>query len=198
MAQAPEYFVVRRNADGSFRYYWRAGLGLADRLAGSGFKPLVRLSDDRAEAERQCRDLTAQVRANLGGAPACAARGRWMGEHKERLHAAVRLVQPVLMKWAPFGVTRQHVGVYVLRAENGRIKVGRAERPLKRIERLSTGAAGALWLVFFIRLPEAVAGAVEERAHLILTDHHVTGEWFEVSPALAIAAVLEAVAQITG
>jgi len=56
-----EYFTERRNRDGTRRYYWKASTRLTRQLAGSKFATLVRLPDDRAEAEVECRELTARV-----------------------------------------------------------------------------------------------------------------------------------------
>lgn len=65
----PEYFAERRNADGSLRYYWKASTRLAELLVGSPHGPVVRLPDDRAAAEEECRAITARVKAYLARTP---------------------------------------------------------------------------------------------------------------------------------
>jgi integrase len=69
----PEYFAERRNADGSLRFYWKASSSLAERLAGSPHVPVVRLAEDRAAAEEECRAITARVKAYLARGPAAPA-----------------------------------------------------------------------------------------------------------------------------
>lgn len=70
----PEYFAERRNADGSLRFYWKAPARLAKLLEGTPFPPVVRLDDDPAKAQEECRNVTARVNAFLrtatGAAPA--------------------------------------------------------------------------------------------------------------------------------
>jgi len=69
----PEYFAERRNADGTLRFYWKAPQRLAALLAGSPHGPVVRLPDDRATAEEECRAITARVNAFLRAATAPVA-----------------------------------------------------------------------------------------------------------------------------
>lgn len=71
----PEYFAERRNADGSLRFYWKASSSLAERLVGSPHAPVVRLPEERREAEEECRAITARVKAYLARSGAPAPRG---------------------------------------------------------------------------------------------------------------------------
>lgn len=80
---APEYFTARQNADGSFRYYWRASARIAKLLEGSPHKAVVALGKDLAAAERKCREITIGVEAYIrarGVRPPAAARGRTLAE----------------------------------------------------------------------------------------------------------------------
>lgn len=61
----PEYFVARKNGDGSFRYYWAAPGRLAVLLEGTPHATVVRLSDDLVAAQEECRAITARVNAFL-------------------------------------------------------------------------------------------------------------------------------------
>lgn len=80
---APEYFTARRNADGSFRYYWRASARIAALLEGSVHKAVVALGKDRHAAERMCREITNKVEAFVrarGARPPAAAKGRTLAD----------------------------------------------------------------------------------------------------------------------
>lgn len=73
----PEYFAERANADGSLRFYWKAPQRLAALIVGARDgqgaaypwgKGIVRLADDRAAAEGQCRAITEEVRRYVAAA----------------------------------------------------------------------------------------------------------------------------------
>ena len=203
----PDYFVVRHNADGSLRYYWRAPGRLAVALRHSPHRTTVRLPDEHEAAWEECRAVTARVKAFIAANPVSAAerpraaptvpRPAAAAPSKKRLHAAMRLAIPLLMQWTEeIRTPRLTQCVYVMTAENGWVKVGNAIKPMKRLERLSTANPLSLSLVFCLRLPEGFAPLVERRAHARLAPFRIRGEWFEVNPLFAVCAVLDEIAAL--
>lgn len=81
--------------------------------------------------------------------------------------------------------------VYVIGPKDGLQKIGRSVSPKKRLKTLQSGSPLKLHVHF--TLQHARAGAVEIAAHRVLHADRVHGEWFRVSPGVAIAAVHTAV-----
>jgi hypothetical protein len=79
--------------------------------------------------------------------------------------------------------------VYVIGAADGPQKIGVASDVEARRAMLQTGNPAGLVVVHHWALPRPAAFAVEGRAHWHLRDRHVRGEWFDVTPDEAIAAV---------
>lgn len=65
----PRYFTVKRNRDGSERYYWQPSAA----LRREGFVPRRLEGADRFDAMRACAVINADLAAALGDAPAQAA-----------------------------------------------------------------------------------------------------------------------------
>lgn len=86
--------------------------------------------------------------------------------------------------------------VYVMRDENGRIKVGHAKRPDKRVKEIS---AKGLRLLSQTDVKED-AERIERTAHrlLKLAGKHIRGEWFNASHDEALAAILTAEKIVNG
>lgn len=78
--------------------------------------------------------------------------------------------------------------VYVVEGDHGMVKVGSSVNPMSRRAALQTGSAHRLHIVKTIPA-YGHAFAVEHEAHAILAAHHENGDWFSVSPNMAIAAV---------
>lgn len=79
--------------------------------------------------------------------------------------------------------------VYIISCE-GRYKIGVAKNPKKRLDELTTGNPFPLQIerVFYVNghFP------IEQKAHQILKEHNIHGEWFSCSLEEAISAVEEA------
>ena len=78
--------------------------------------------------------------------------------------------------------------VYVIKDENGVCKVGVSTDPQTRIADLQTGSPQ--WLNFeYIAMTDSDGFDVESEAHAILDKYRRAGEWFAVSPDMAVAAL---------
>lgn len=159
----PEYFAIRRNADGTERYYWRASNRLAKLLAGSPFRAIVRLSGTRAEAEELARDMTARVMHALAGVA-----------EEDRPAAKQSINRSNDEHWFASGV-------YILGPIEGPVKIGRAKDPTARLNALQTGSAERRHLWAFVRLPRVAGIELERRMHEELRDRRVRGEWFNIT-----------------
>lgn len=82
--------------------------------------------------------------------------------------------------------------VYVVKAASGHVKVGVAADPLARLAALQTGASEPLDLVYACAAKSNDGFAVEQAAHRILWKHRLSGEWFDTSPDMAVAAIAAA------
>lgn len=77
--------------------------------------------------------------------------------------------------------------VYVISAGPDRHKIGMAANPAQRVRDLQTGVPDTLELIHFVEVSSP--RRVEARAHRMLADHRVRGEWFGVTAEVAIGAV---------
>jgi hypothetical protein len=75
------------------------------------------------------------------------------------------------------------------------VKIGITTNLDARLAQLRTGSAFPIDYAFTAPA-SADAYAIEHRAHALLARNRVNGEWFDVSPELAIAAVTGAAAQL--
>jgi hypothetical protein len=87
-----------------------------------------------------------------------------------------------------------HRYVYVIGPPVGLQKVGIATDPKQRLATFQTACPFDLFLHLAVAVPFAEAHAIERRAHRLLAKACVRNEWFETTPAEAIAAVKSAVA----
>lgn len=81
--------------------------------------------------------------------------------------------------------------VYVVTSSNGHVKIGISTDPEARLRTLQTGTSDQLQLTFTAP-GYGNALTVEQEAHRILAAHRVSGEWFNVTPDLAVAAIFGA------
>ncbi len=79
--------------------------------------------------------------------------------------------------------------VYVIAGDHGLTKIGISENPEGRLRTLQTGSAHHLHIAHVVDVPAASALEIEQEAHALLANRRKSGEWFSVSPNLAIAAV---------
>ena len=82
-------------------------------------------------------------------------------------------------------------GIYVVQAGNGPVKIGITGSPTERFASLQVGAPVPLILHFYMRLTERQAPLVEAAVHHRFRRQRQSGEWFNVAPEKAVAAVLE-------
>jgi hypothetical protein len=85
--------------------------------------------------------------------------------------------------------------IYVVRSEPGPVKVGIATNPRARLSQLRTASAVPLHLDFAAET-EGDARALERRAHALLAERRLAGEWFAVDSREAVAAVRRAAQEL--
>ena len=88
--------------------------------------------------------------------------------------------------------------VYVIGPEKGLQKIGLATDPHARLAALRTASPFELHVHAAIPVPFRQAHAVEQRAHKLLAGCRVRNEWFETTPADAVAAIQVAAAPLIG
>ena len=86
--------------------------------------------------------------------------------------------------------------IYVIGPAHGAQKVGLATDPRTRLSALQTACPFELVLHACVAVPFAEARSVEGRAHQLLAATRARNQWFEATPAEAVAAIHAAVAQI--
>ncbi len=86
--------------------------------------------------------------------------------------------------------------VYVIGAADGPQKIGSAVNPASRRMMLQVGNPAILAVAYAHPVSRALVFKVEHRAHGLLADKRVRGDWFDVSPEEAVAAIREAARQI--
>ena len=79
--------------------------------------------------------------------------------------------------------------VYVIAGDHGLTKIGISDNPESRLRTLQTGSAHHLHIAHIVDVPAASAFDIEQEAHHLLANRRKSGEWFSVSPNLAVAAV---------
>ena len=80
--------------------------------------------------------------------------------------------------------------LYVIASEeDGPCKIGITANIRSRLSMLQTGSAGRLFEVWHFDDNNWFCTFSEKLAHHALREHRLTGEWFSVSPAVAIAEI---------
>lgn len=85
--------------------------------------------------------------------------------------------------------------IYVVKGDEENVKIGVTKTPETRLAQLQTGASRKIDYSFIA----PVSGdpyAIEREAHAMLARNRLSGEWFDVPPELAIAAVTGAAAKL--
>ena len=80
--------------------------------------------------------------------------------------------------------------LYVMQAEDGRIKIGRSKHPHKRCRDLQSEAGLRIWVCLTLR----GRGWEESRIHAACSEHRALGEWF-VNTEASMDAIMLAVGQ---
>jgi hypothetical protein len=78
--------------------------------------------------------------------------------------------------------------VYVIAGHQGTVKVGYSTNPRMRLAALQTASPGPLEMVHVLAT-DIDGRMIEAEVHRILDRHRLAGEWFDVSPEVAIEAV---------
>lgn len=79
--------------------------------------------------------------------------------------------------------------VYVISSASGVVKIGISGDPLSRLAQLQTASAAPLELVYAAAVESGDGYPIEQAAHDLLDRHRQSGEWFNVSPDMAVAAI---------
>lgn len=87
--------------------------------------------------------------------------------------------------------------LYVVQGDHGRSKIGISSDPNARLAQLKTGSPFPISLatVYAPSCDSMGALRIEQAAHAMLTAHRCEGEWFDVEPAIAGAAISAAAIQ---
>jgi hypothetical protein len=81
--------------------------------------------------------------------------------------------------------------VYVVKGEHAMTKIGFSTNPDARLAQLRTGSAFPIDFAYVAAVEGDAGGAfaVEQAAHALLSRNRVNGEWFDVPPEMAVAAI---------
>ena len=82
---------------------------------------------------------------------------------------------------------------YVLLGRDGLCKIGRSNNPEARCKTIN---ALGLPCELVYKVADDRALAVERRAHTLMKARRVIGEWFDVTPDVALAAILQATSDL--
>lgn len=85
--------------------------------------------------------------------------------------------------------------VYVVRGDHNMVKIGVTTNPRARLAQLRTGSAFPIDYAFIGVTPGA-GFDIESAAHAVLDKYRCTGEWFDLSPEIAISAVMGAAGKL--
>lgn len=82
--------------------------------------------------------------------------------------------------------------IYVIEGTHGLVKIGKSNDPDVRRATLQTGSAHLLRIASVTPIPIIWVEAVERKAHDILDSYRGNGEWFAVTPNVAVATIYAA------
>jgi len=111
------------------------------------------------------------------------------GANADQVNISIDLPEPERAK--PREFVPPPCSIYVVEA-GGYIKIGIAEKPEQRFSGLQTSNPHSLIIHMVFEGPGGAIRGAERTAHEILAENRLTGEWFKVSPQVAIAAVRRA------
>jgi Meiotically up-regulated gene 113 len=78
--------------------------------------------------------------------------------------------------------------VYAIRGDHNMIKIGMTTNPRARLAQLRTGSAFPIDYAY-LAVSSGEPAEVEAAAHTLLDKHRCNGEWFDVAPEMAVAAI---------
>lgn len=186
------------------RWYWQP----SQKLRALGWRPQTL----KAQSHEEAAALAEQINAELDQARHDVEAGslpRFGGAARQR--ALARLARKTIVaERPPLRLSRRNLKnaaerthspdietfIYVMGTEDGLQKIGVSIRPEERRVSLrgSSGQPLRLWLAVAGAQVDAVAA--EKEAHASLASERRVGEWFAVSPAKAMRAVLQALSKI--
>jgi hypothetical protein len=79
--------------------------------------------------------------------------------------------------------------VYVVRGDHNLVKIGITTNPRARLASLRTGSAFPIDYAYLAVTPGESRAAIESGTHTLLDKHRCNGEWFDVQPEMAVAAI---------
>jgi hypothetical protein len=79
--------------------------------------------------------------------------------------------------------------LYVIRGDHQMVKVGVTTNPNARLASLRTASAFPIDYAYIAVTPGDSGDAIEAAAHKMLDKHRCSGEWFDVKPEMAVAAI---------
>jgi hypothetical protein len=79
--------------------------------------------------------------------------------------------------------------VYVVRGDHNMIKVGVTTNPRARLASLRTGSAFPIDYAYLAVTPGESRTEIETATHALLDKHRCNGEWFDIAPEMAVAAI---------
>jgi hypothetical protein len=78
--------------------------------------------------------------------------------------------------------------LYVIRGDHNMVKVGVSTNPNARLAQLRTASAFPIDFSYIAVTP-GTGFDIEQGAHAMLASHRCNGEWFDVAPEIAVAAI---------
>lgn len=78
--------------------------------------------------------------------------------------------------------------VYVIRGDHNMVKIGVSTNPTARLATLRTASAFPIDFAYIAATP-GQGYDIEAGAHEMLKSHRVNGEWFDIAPEMAVAAI---------
>jgi Meiotically up-regulated gene 113 len=78
--------------------------------------------------------------------------------------------------------------LYVIRGDHNLVKVGVSTNPNARLAQLRTASAFPIDFSYIAVTP-STGFDIEQGAHAMLASHRCNGEWFDVAPEIAVAAI---------
>jgi hypothetical protein len=78
--------------------------------------------------------------------------------------------------------------LYVIRGDHNMVKIGVSTNPNARLAQLRTASAFPIDFSYIAVTP-GTGFDIEQGAHTMLASHRCNGEWFDVAPEMAVAAI---------
>jgi Meiotically up-regulated gene 113 len=79
--------------------------------------------------------------------------------------------------------------IYVIRGDHNLIKVGITTNPRARLSSLRTASAFPIDYSYLAAITGNSGAEIEHSVHQLLEQHRCHGEWFDVAPEMAVAAI---------